>query len=93
MPSVGEVGDEEVNELPVLTDDEGEDEGCRIDANDDNICDAPLEADDASSSSDETDRVEEGMVTITSNDPLVAARAAAILKLVSMIPPYIQCVP
>lgn len=86
-PSVGEAGDE-MDELPVLADNEGEDEDFRVDANDDNVSDAPLEADNASSSNDETDRVKEGVVTITSNDPLVAARAAAILKLVSMVPTY-----
>lgn len=45
-----------------------------------------VDADDASSSGDETDGVGEGVVTITSDDPLAAARAAAILKLVSMVP-------
>jgi hypothetical protein len=40
--------------------------------------------DDASSSGDEGESLEEGVVTIISNDPLAAARAAAILKLVSL---------
>lgn len=52
-----------------------------------------VEADNESSSGDETDIVEEGVVTITSNDPLAAARAAAILKLVSTFPSYLRRIP
>ena len=40
---------------------------------------------DGSSSEGEGESVDEGVVTITSNDPLAAARAAAILKLVSRL--------
>lgn len=36
------------------------------------------------SSGDESDAIQEGVVTISSSDPLAAARAAAILKLVSL---------
>jgi len=42
-----------------------------------------VDVEDGSSSGDEGESLEEGVVTITSNDPLAAARAAAILKLVS----------
>jgi hypothetical protein len=42
-----------------------------------------VDVEDGSSSGDEGESLEEGVVTITSNNPLAAARAAAILKLVS----------
>jgi hypothetical protein len=42
-----------------------------------------VDVDDDASSSEEGNSLEEGLVTITSNDPLAAARAAAILKSVS----------
>lgn len=42
-----------------------------------------VDVDDDAGSSEEGNSLEEGLVTITSNDPLAAARAAAILKLVS----------
>lgn len=47
---------------------------------------ATVEAEDDSSSGDESDFVQDSVVTISSNDPLVAARAAAILKQVRNIP-------
>lgn len=43
---------------------------------------------DGSSSEDEDESVDEGVVTITSHDPLAAARAAAILKLVN----HLSCI-
>lgn len=49
------------------------------------------EAEEGSSSEEESESVGENVVTITSSDPLAAARAAAILKLVSNKLHYLNC--
>jgi hypothetical protein len=55
-----------------------------VDGDDGVLDESMVNVEDGSSSGDEGDSLEEeGVVTITSGDPLAAARAAAILKLVS----------